>query len=144
MARTKKVQPVEQAQVIETIFAASADTDDLEDMIKMATKGTLLDSEINTKRKWISFLSSLVTSFGVSYFGCSASAYVAVFVLTLSGSMLMSFIAWILGVVLSVYAGLKLGSYIGKTILLGDIDRAAIHVGSKIKNIFTFRKTATT
>lgn len=96
--------------------------------------GTLMEKFgiASFKRYFCALIASMFTSFGVGYLGGMVTS-VLYMALASSGWAFLSYIVLVVGIVLSIYAGVKAGQIVFNYIGLRQIDAHAAVIGSFIK-----------
>lgn len=90
------------------------------------------------KRKLAAFFSSCMLAYGAGYAIGTVAGYAIVGIASMGASVLWSYLIMIVAALLALYAGMKIGQYVGNYILSGKIDDHAVAVKNKVVGWFTF------
>jgi Flp pilus assembly protein TadB len=89
------------------------------------------------KRTVCAFLATAALSVGAGYLIGQIAAYAIVGVMMLGAPMAIAWLIYALALVLSLYAGIKIGQYVGNYVLSGQIDRDVSRAWGGVKSLFT-------
>lgn len=92
----------------------------------------MLDGMPSGKRTFAAFFVTVSMSFGTGYGIGTLAGYAITAIATLGGSVLWSYLLMILALMLSMYAGMKIGQHVGGYILSGQIDHDLIAAKNKV------------
>lgn len=96
------------------------------------------------KRKLAAFFASALLASGAGYVIGTLAGYAMVGIAALGGSVLWAYLILIVALILSFYAGLKIGQHVGNYVLSGQVDRDIVAAKNKITGWFSSAKEMVT
>lgn len=101
------------------------------------TLDDIFDQMPSGKRVFAASAVSFILAFGAGYTIGVIAEIVAMGILVLTGSMLLYFVTWAIAILLSFYAGMKIGQHVGMYVLSGQIDRDIVSAKDYVKGLFS-------
>ena len=146
LTRLRKAKAARLADTVNVTAESVAPPTDAEqaEMTKAAAFAALMDfmgfgddyQGPSWKRKLAAVLGSAVLAFGAGYIVGELLTYMIVGVYVMTGSALLAYLLMMLGLLLAMYAGMKIGQAVGNYVLSGQIDRDIVRVKDTVRGWF--------
>ena len=107
-----------------------------------STFGVAQEGMPTWKRTLAAYFAAMVIAGGAGYgIGCLAG-YAMIGCFALTGSLFLMYLIMVLAILLSAYAGMKIGQYVGNYVLSGQIDRDVVRAKNWVTGFFKSKPTA--
>lgn len=92
----------------------------------------------STARVVISYIAAFCAGLGIGYVGGMLIEFLVLGALSLTGSLFISIVVYVLSYLAMLYAAFIVGGWIGVSVLNGSVDRCYQNVSNRVRGLFSF------
>lgn len=100
----------------------------------------MMDSLPSWQRIACAWVASLVTSVGIGYLGGYITSYLMLGAALLTGSVFITLLVYVLGMLLTIYAGYKAGLFVHLEVITEKVDARIESAKSYVSGLFSSQK----